>query len=175
MISALVCGSAFLPASASADSLTVNATGTIAGSCGISVVSDFPANANLAVSGSASASASVSCATPFKLNATSANGNLKNLVAAVSSFTNTLAYVLTVSVALDSGGPVSANCNSATLVAGQSGCALSPANSTGLSSGSAIATNKTATLTAAWTTPASPQLVAGSYADTLTISIAAVP
>ena len=84
-------------------------------------------------------------------------------------------YTLTVSVPLDSGGPVSANCASSALLAGQSSCALSPSNATGLSSGSATATNKVATLTAAWTTPSLPYLVAGSYSDTLTISIATVP
>ena len=49
-------------------------------------------------SGSTNASAQVNCATPFKINATSANGALANPVAAVSSFTNSLGYTLTVSV-----------------------------------------------------------------------------
>ncbi|MCW1401910.1 hypothetical protein OKA06_06060 [Novosphingobium sp. MW5] len=161
---------------AQADTLTINATGTILGSCQISVGSNFPTNADLSVSGSSSASAVVNCSTPFKINATSSNGALTTSAAAVSGFTNSLVYTLAMSVPLNTGGPVTASCTSAQLVSGQSSCALSPGNSTGLYSGATgTATNKTASLTASWTTPTTPRLVAGAYADTLTVSIAAVP
>lgn len=165
-----------LPGEAQADVLTVNATGTIAGTCQLTLASDFSTTADLSVSGSSAASATVDCTTPFKINATSSNGALNNSVSAVSGFTNTLGYDLTISVPLNSGGPAAATCASTLLVTGQSSCALSPGNTTGLYSGATgSATNKTATLTAAWITPASPKLVAGAYSDTLTVSIAAVP
>jgi spore coat protein U-like protein len=62
------------------------------------------------------------------------------------------------------------------LVAGQSSCALSPANSTGLSSGGKASLNKTATLTVAYTVPTLPtRLIAGSYSDTITLTITASP
>lgn len=167
---------AIWPITAHADTLTVNASGTIVGSCVLNTASDFPASANLSVNGSSSATATVDCSTPFKLNATSSNGALSNSVSAVSGFTNALGYSLTISVPLNTGGPATATCASSTLVTGQSSCALSPGNTTGLYSGATgSATNKTATLTAAWTTPSTPILVAGNYADTLTVSIAAVP
>ena len=167
---------AIWPIAALADTLTINATGNIAGSCVLNTGSNFPTNANLSVTGSSAATATVDCSTPFKLNATSSNGALSNSVSAGSGFTNTLGYSLTISVPLNSGGPAAATCASSTLVTGQSGCALSPGNTTGLYSGATgSATNKTATLTAAWTTPSTPILVAGNYSDTLTVSIAAVP
>ncbi len=167
---------AVFPVAAYADTLVVNTTGTIAGSCLFTLGTDFPTNADLSVSGSSAASATVDCTTPFKLNATSSNGALANSVSAVSGFTNSLGYSLTISVPLNSGGPATATCASSLLVTGQSSCALSPGNTTGLYSGATgTATNKTATLTAAWTTPSTPILVAGNYADILSVTIAAVP
>lgn len=164
------------PIAAHADTLTVNASGTIVGACSFTLASDFPTSADLSVAGSSPASATVNCSTPFKLNALSNLGALVNSVSAASGFTNSLGYTLAISVPLNTGGPATASCASSTLVTGQSGCALSPGNTTGLYSGATgTATNKTATLTASWATQVSPKLMAGNYADTLTVTIAAVP
>lgn len=158
--------------SALAQALNVVASGTIASSCTIAVGTAFP-TANLAASGNVAATASVNCNGKFRLNATSAKGAIKTATTAPTNFTNTVPYSLTVSVPTDPSGTASATCTSAQLVAGQAGCALSPANTTGLGSGSVTTFTRTVSLTAAWTLPAS-RLVAGSYSDAITLSIAPV-
>ena len=163
---------------ARADALTVNATGTIGTSCSIALASAFSAP-NLSTSNSVGATATVNCNTGFKVNATSANGAIKSTTAPPVNFTNTVPYNLTLSVPLESGSPnpMSATCASSALVSGQSSCALSPANGTGLSSSGRASINKTATLTLAYTVPTLPatRLIAGSYSDTITLTVAAVP
>ena len=159
--------------SVSADGLTIPATGLINSTCSIAVANDFP-SANLAANGSIGATSTLNCNTRFKVNATSAKGAIRTAKVAPTGFTNALAYSLSVNVPLDQGGSVSATCPAAQLVAGQAGCALSPANATGLSSGAGTSINKTAALTAAWTLPAA-KLIAGSYSDTITISVAPQP
>jgi len=158
---------------APAQSLVVVASGTIAPACTIAVGTAFP-SANLAANGSVGATANVNCNSKFRLNATSAKGAIATTTAAPANFTNTVAYSLTVSVPTDPSGTATATCPSAQLVAGQAACALSPSNTTGLSSGTVSTFSKIASLTAAWTLPA-PRLVAGSYSDTITLSIATVP
>ena len=173
---ALVTLTAFAAApSAHADVLTVTAQGTIAPTCAISATQNFPAS-NLNAAGSAIATASVNCNQTFKINATSANGAIKSSAAASAPYTNTLPYSLKAEVALDTGADSTATCASSTLMAGQSSCALSPANSTGLTSNGQIATNKTTTLTLSWVPPSSPTfLKPGSYSDSITLTIAVVP
>lgn len=141
--------------------------------CSIAVASGFP-TANLAASNSMGATSTLNCNTRFKVNATSANGAIRTAKVAPTGFTNAIAYSLSLNVPLDQGGSVSATCPAAQLIAGQAGCALSPANATGLSSGAGTSLNKTAALTVAWTLPAS-QLIAGNYSDTITISVAPQP
>lgn len=167
---AIVAGCA---ASAKADSVTIPATGSINASCSITVASGFPA-ANLTVSGSVGASSTLNCNTRFKVNATSTNGAIRTPKSPPTGFTNALAYSFSLNVPLDQGGSVSATCPAAQLVVGQAGCALSPANTTGLSSGAGTSVNKTAALTAAWTLPTA-KLIAGSYSDTIIISVAPQP
>lgn len=157
---------------ARADSVTIVARGTIASGCSVALASNFPA-ANLSASGTVSATAIVDCNTGFVIKATSAKGAIKTTNAASTGFTNVLPYNLSLSVPRDTGGPVSATCAAATLIAGQAGCALSPAGA-GLSSGGVTATAKTATLTASWTLP-TQKLAAGSYSDTITILVSTSP
>lgn len=165
---------AAIAAPASADVVTVTAQGTIPSSCGLTLQSAFGA-ANLNADGSINASASVNCNTPYKIRASSANGTLKSTTPAPAQFSNNLNYSLSVTVPLDAGGQISATCGSATLVSGASSCALSPASTSGLSSGTGTSTSKTAALVLQWTLPTATRLVAGSYADTITITIAAQP
>lgn len=152
--------------------VNVTAQGTIQSSCGLTVQSAFGA-ANLNADGSVNASASVNCNTPYRIRATSANGALKSATLAPALFSNRLDYSLSVTVPLDAGGQISATCGSATLVSGASSCALSPASASGLSSGTGASTSKTAALALQWTLPTATRLVAGSYADTITITITA--
>ncbi|HVU29460.1 MAG TPA: hypothetical protein VHE36_03585 [Sphingomicrobium sp.] len=160
---------------AHADMLTVTATGTIGTRCSIAVASPF-SSPDLSSSGSVGATATVNCNTGFKVNATSANGAIKSATPATTNFTNTLPYDFTLAVPLESGAPMNATCASSALVAGQSTCALSPANGTGLSSSGRASINKTATLTLAYTVPTLPtHLIAGSYSDTITLTVATVP
>ena len=162
-----------LPTSALADTLSVTATGTIGSSCSIAVKTAFPA-ANLGASGSVAASADIGCNAKFKLNATSTNGSMKASGAAAPGFSNTIPYSLSVSVPIDQGGAISATCPATQLVAGQSACALSPLNATGLSSVNGTAVSQIASLTAAWTLP-TVKLIAGAYSDTITLLIATLP
>jgi hypothetical protein len=155
--------------------LTVTAKGVVTPSCSMTSSQAFPA-ADFNQQGTSSAKALVSCNQFFKIKATSTKGAIKTSTAASGQLVNSLPYSLKVDVPLDNGATATATCAATTLVAGQAGCALSPANSTGLTSGGQIATNKNVALTASWSPPALPQmLVPGSYSDTITLSIATVP
>lgn len=160
---------------ANAQTLTITATGQISASCGLSANGNFT-SANLDINGSSSATAAVNCNTKYLLKATSTNGGLKTAISVPSSsFANKLDYQFNISVPLDnSASTVTGSCAASNLIAGASTCALSPAGP-GLSSGSGTSTAKTATLGINWTLPSTVHLVAGSYADTITISIAAQP
>jgi hypothetical protein len=159
---------------APAQVVSVTANWTVASSCSIAGASI--SGANLAASGSQSASSTVNCNSGFKINATSAKGALKSTTVAPTNFSNVLPYTLTVAVPVD-GTPAStpsASCASSLLMSG-SGCTLAPSGA-GLSSGGRTAMGQTATLTVAWTIPTLPtRLIAGSYSDTITLSIATVP
>lgn len=162
-------------APARADVLTVTAKGTIQPSCAITATQLFPAS-NFNTSGSAVAKANVKCNQFFKINASSQKGAIKSADAVSPPFSNAVPYSLKADVVLDNNSTQTATCAAATLVAGQSSCTLSPANSTGLTSNGQIATDKTTTLTVNWTPPPFPTLMKpGSYSDTITLTIATVP
>jgi hypothetical protein len=158
---------------AAAQTLTVKAVGSISPTCSLS--SGSFGEPNLAASGSVTRQATVNCNTGFKVNARSTGGALVNVKPAPANFANTIPYNLTVSIPLDNvANPISATCSSSALMLGQNGCALSPGNATGLSSGGKSSINKTATLTLAYTVPTVPtRLVAGTYSDTIIFTIAA--
>lgn len=160
---------------ANADVLTVAAQGRIDPVCEIGVSTPVP-TADFATSGEVRGGALVNCNIGFAIKATSANGALKSVASASPGFTNSLNYKLSLIVPLSDapGSWMKASCGSATLVAGQSACALSPGGP-GLQSNGAASINQSAALNFSWKTPAKPRLVAGSYQDTITISIAAAP
>ena len=161
MISALLAAPA-----AHADSVSILATGTIPSGCTVGKTSDF-APANLTASGSVTAGALVDCNMPFLIRSTSANGAIKTAGAASAGFANSVAYTYALSVGVQgNGGPATAACTSAQMLA----------NNCILSSGSKTANNKAGTLTVSWTPPALPtKLVAGTYSDTITLSIGPAP
>lgn len=164
---------AFCAQQASAAVLTVNAVGRIDPVCEISVTTPLPA-ADFATSGTAKAGALVNCNTGFVVKATSANGAVTAASTAPSGFTNSLPYKVALTVPLTGAPWIKATCGSATLVAGQSGCALSP-DGAGLQSGGLPSLNQSATIQVSWNTPTNPRLVAGNYEDTIAISVAAAP
>jgi hypothetical protein len=160
---------------ANADVLMVAARGRIDPVCEIGV-SAPAATADFATSGEVRGGALVNCNTGFAIKATSANGAVKNAASASPGFTNSLNYRFSLIVPLSDapGSRINATCGSETLVAGQSSCALSPAGP-GLQSGGAVAINQKAAVYFSWKIPARLHLVAGSYQDVITISIAAAP
>lgn len=168
-------GICILPKLAAAQTVTVNASWRVMPLCTVAAASAFPI-ADLGEAGNRSATATVTCNKSFKISASSANGAIRTSGAAPAGFANALPYTLRIDVPLDDGSRISASCTSPTLVAGQSACPLSPANGTGLTSAGRIATSQAATLTVSWSAVALPtRLIAGSYADTITLSIATVP
>ena len=171
-ITALSIGMGLFAVAAPAAVVTVTATGTVQSSCGITLQNAF-GSANLNSDGSVNGSAVVNCNAPYRLRASSSNGALKAATTAPAQFSNSLAYNLTAAVPLDAGGQVSATCASSSLTAGSSSCALSPASASGLSSGAGTSTAKVASLSVQWALPTATRLIAGSYSDVITISIAA--
>ena len=160
-VALLVCA-----APAHADSISIVASGTIPSGCTVGKTSDF-GTAILTASGTVTAGALVDCNTPFVIRSTSAKGAIKNAAAAPTGFANSVPYGYALSVGVQgNGGPATVGCTSALMLA----------NNCILSSGSKTANNKAGTLTVNWTPPTSPtKLVAGSYSDTITLSIAPAP
>lgn len=157
---------------ADADVLTVVAAGRIDPVCEISVVTPLPP-ADLSVKGQIQGTATLNCNTGFVVKVTSANGAAKSSAAISRGFVNELPYLLSFYLKNPS-HILAVKCGSATLVAGQSACALSPAG-TGLRS-DAASFNKTATLSVAWNPPSDKRhLIAGSYQDTITLSVEPSP
>lgn len=158
---------------ASADVLTVMAVGRIDPVCEISVLTPAP-TVDFGASGGANAGALVNCNTGFAIRATSANGAVITSATASPGFANSLAYTLGLTVPLTGSSWISATCASPSLLAGKSGCALSPGGP-GLQSGGFPSIQRAAKLKFTWNTAGKRPLVAGSYEDTITLSIAATP
>jgi len=152
--------------------LIVTAKGRIDPACEISVATPL-SEADFASSGIVRGGALINCNTGFVIKATSANGAVKNDASVSPGFTNSLRYTVSLGVGTVDGF-LYAKCSSASLVAGQSTCSLSP-DGPGLDSGGSPSARRAATLTMSWNPPVRPRLVAGSYQDTITISVAAAP
>lgn len=154
--------------SALADTVVIQAKGTVPGSCAVALTTNFGA-ANFATAGTSTATAEVNCNTGFAIKATSQNGRVQNVKPATAGFDNKHPYSLSLSLPLDQGGSLSDSCAASAMVAGQTGCPM--AIGSGLASNGKTAIFQTATLTASWQAPATP-LLAGTYSDTITISVA---
>jgi hypothetical protein len=165
-----LCG---VPTAARADSLVVEARGTIATSCSLfkSQNGDF-AQPNLSANGSISGQATVKCNSGFRITATSANGALTNSKSA-ANFTSSVAYTFGMSVPVDDGATVTSTpsqCSSTAMKSGTS-CVLMASGKTATGVAGA---GRPATLTLAYTVPSLPtRLLAGTYSDTITLTIAA--
>lgn len=147
-----------------ADSLTLVATGTIAGGCSVDKSADFPSTNNFSAAGTAQAGAAVDCNTPFNIRALSAKGAIKTSAPASPGVGNSVPYSFGLNVALQGNTTAAVSCTSAQMAA----------NSCVLSSGNKTANRKTGTLTVQWNAPAT-KLAAGAYSDTITLSIGAAP
>lgn len=165
LLSTIACAAAG-PAYGQSQQLQVVAKGTINPSCSVSIGTPFPV-AVLSESGSVSAAPAINCNKAFTVTARSTKGAMTSHTLESTGFTNKLLYSIAFSLPLDdNSGTLEITCTSSELAVG-AGCSAD--------SGGKTAINKTALLQASWTTPTSPRLVKGSYRDTLTISVAALP
>lgn len=161
---------ALAPSQALAGSvLTVTAKGTIPTSCSVASAGNFANVADFTQSGQRTASVTVSCNQGFTITAKSAKGAIKTAATlpAGPAYSNTLPYTFKLDVALDSGSVSIPSCASATMAG--AGCSVS--------SGGISAIGRTAGLTVNWISPlpTAPRLIAGSYGDTISLSIAPTP
>lgn len=156
------------PAWADSHTIEIRAVGQIPPVCTVTRLSSF-GEGDFGVGGELTATAGVNCNLGFALKATSENGAVVNSKPAPSGFINVLPYMFSINLPLDQGGVLSAACAAADMKFGQSGCTLAVGN--GLSSGGESAIDGTASLKATWTAPAGNPL-AGTYSDTITISVA---
>lgn len=163
-------------------SLQVQVTATVGMSCGFAP--------NAAPSGSVSApnfdSAGFSHDVPFTLNCSvpsrvavvSANGGLLSAATADAGYTNKAPYDVTLNLVPNNGGtPATATCAASTLATGSSCTFLGPASSTQglrLDSPSQLQTGSYVRVKALAYAGTSG-LVAGTYNDTLTITLSASP
>jgi len=111
------------------------------------------------------------CNATFDVRVSSQNGGLAHVGAVTppAGFAALLDYDVKLSVGTDL-GTVNGECVASALV---SGCAIAGPQGYGLSSGDGVAVGADAQLTLHWTPPASHKLLAGSYQDSITITVEA--
>jgi len=150
----------------------VTLQGVVAEDCWIDNV---PATVHLGDLGQSSSDAipfDFSCNAPFQYSLTSQNGALVHVMqSGVTGFASQLGYAVDVSLPTDTGAGIADTCASSEIAAGAVTCSFSD-------SGADIALNKTGSLTLSWTAPArgaATPLLAGDYADSLTLTIAMQP
>ncbi|MDX6749173.1 hypothetical protein SH611_05080 [Geminicoccaceae bacterium 1502E] len=153
-----------------ADQVTIELRGEIEKSCALSAATSQIDLGDLTKTGAgASVAVGVSCNAPFAYELSSANGGLRHQSPGDSppGFTGLLPYEASLTLPLDDGSRIDDRCTSTVIGPGGAGCAFSD-------SGTAIALDQSATLAIDWSAPALP-LLAGSYADELTLSVAVLP
>ncbi len=117
------------------------------------------------------------CTGPSRVAVVSTNGGLKTGGTVPAGYTTLAPYTVALNL-VGSSTTATANCLAATLVTGSTCSFLGPASTTvglRLAASSLNQTGSYLRVTAPPYTAASPQLVAGSYADTLTVTISASP
>jgi len=157
------------------DALTLDLRGHVASHCGFQTPPpksvDF---GDLTVAGSASAAFTLNCNAPFRLRISSANGAmaLQNPPqAAPVGFDQSDPYQLAVSFATDLGAVSSGACDSSDLKTSSGRCPCYGAGpGQGLSSGDGVSIGKDGAVSLSWSAPRT-KLVAGAYADTITIVV----
>lgn len=160
------------PASAlAADEVKINLEGTITPSCALSGVATSAALGNLAAASGAPVTVAftVDCNAPFKYALSSVNGALKHqtIGSAPSGFEIVREYSVRTQIATNSGAGIDQTCTSASIKTGAVTCAFT-------NSGTAVAIGKAGSLALSWTAGGQP-LVAGTYQDTLTLTVSVQP
>ena len=152
-----------------ADTVTINLTGTITASCALSGVAASASLGDITVAGSTTINFTTDCNAPFAYSLASLNGGLKHttISTAPSGFAITQAYAVQTIIATNSGGGINQTCTSASIKTGAVTCAFT-------NSGTAVAIQKASSLGISWTASASP-LLAGTYQDTLTLTVSVQP
>lgn len=150
----------------------VTLQGVVAEDCRIDNVPATVHLGDLGQSSSAAIAFDFSCNAPFRYSLTSLNGALVHVMqSSVSGFASQLGYEVDVSLPTDTGAGITDNCASSEIAAGAVTCSFSD-------SGVDIALNKNGSLSLSWIAPApgaATPLLAGDYADSLTLTIAVQP
>jgi len=156
--------------------------GTVTPSCGITGPGGTVNLGNVSAAGSHQFTMTVNCNAPFAYAAVSANGALVSTGApsvVTGSFNQSLPYTLTTDFTTDGADFGHSNVPSSALTdANAAPCLAATYDAAGCAtyfgdSGTTVAINKSATLTVRWSNPANP-LLAGSYTDTITITVRAM-
>lgn len=146
--------------------LTLDLTGRVPTRCGFASAPASTADfGDLAVAGSLALPFTLDCNAPFQMKVASSNGALTRTepVAAPDLYSTRVTYGVALSFNTDLGSAASA-CTSLALA--QPVCALKA----GLSSGDGVAMGTDGALKLSWTPP-EKTLVAGSYADQITLTV----
>ncbi|TMJ11572.1 MAG: hypothetical protein E6G94_15640 [Alphaproteobacteria bacterium] len=124
---------------------------------------------------------SLNCTGPARVGVVSSNGGLKTSGAVPAGYSAVAPYNVSLHLVSNTAAVADGTCAVATLIAGTGTCAafLGPASSTQGLRISAPSTNQTGSylrvVAAAYNQVTGPTLVAGEYADTLTITLSAAP
>ena len=159
----------FSGARAESDTDTITITGNIVEKCELPAAPAASSLGDLGAKTSHVITFDVNCNAPFEYALASANGALEHVVyGATPGFAHRHEYEVAVSIPTD-GDTISDSCDSSEILATGATCAFTD-------SGSDVAIDQTATLTITWDDgPALPgaatPLIAGDYADTLTITV----
>jgi len=147
-------------------SLTLDLTGTVQSRCGFAAApaQDTTLSA-VDTAGQIALPFKLDCNAPFAVKISSVNGALSHVgaVSAPPTFATSLDYIVALSVNTDL-VPVSGRCAASTL--SSQACSFAA----GLSSGDGVGIGTDGALIVTWTPPAQ-KLVAGSYQDSLTVTV----
>lgn len=160
-----------MPAAQAGSSGTITVQGDVPENCEIRSIPSTVDLGELSQSSSEAIAFDFSCNAPFAYSLTSQNGALEHTTrSGVIGFATSLGYGLDISLPTDGVG-ISDSCTSAEIELGSVTCSFSD-------SGTDIALNKTGGLTLNWSVPApgaGTPLLAGNYADSLTLTISTLP
>lgn len=152
-----------------ADQVTINLTGTITPACALSGINPTAALGNVAAAGAVSIPFTIDCNAPFTYALSSANGGLahQSVTTASGGFAIAVPYAVQTVIATNSGAGIDQTCTSASIKTGAVSCAFT-------NSGTAVAIQKAGSLGLTWAASSLP-LVAGTYQDTLTLTVSVQP
>ncbi len=179
LVSAIFCA---LPIIASAQSVTLNVEGTLAASCELrDLPSGVQSLGDLAVAGSKIVNFTVDCNAPFAYALTSANlgltydANQVTTVPGSQSFDTLVPYAVTTEFQTDGATFGNTNLTASSLTSANAapcvGATFLPTCPFANSGTNAAATGKPAKLTLNWNGTGSNPLLAGTYKDTLTLTV----